>query len=154
MTFGYNTYVIENLTDSTLTISSPGFQRIILDDENYLNRKEKPTVVAQLGGEPVYAATRYITPRYENEEFRKTIAQNLEGYNIKRAITFSASFIVKKDGTVDSVQVINGITFGFNEEVCNQIKKTSKKWKPAVYDGQPVQTRMIYTIKYLDSIVR
>ncbi|MBS1659648.1 MAG: energy transducer TonB [Bacteroidetes bacterium] len=63
---------------------------------------------------------------------------------------FNASFIVNKDGVVDSVQVINGITGGFDLEVCRQLKKTSKKWKPAVYKGQPVHARMVYTIKYLD----
>jgi len=154
LSIGYDTYTIESLTDSTLTISMQGFRRIVLDDEGYLNRKENPTVVGQLGGEPVYEATRYITPRYENDDFQKTIQQNLVGYNIKKAITFSASFIVKKDGTVDSVRVMNGITYGFNEEVCKQLKRTSKKWKAAVYNGQPVHARIVYTIKYLDSIVR
>ena len=154
LTIGYDTYIIESLTDSTLTISLQGFRRIVFDEESYLNRKEKPVVVGQLGGEPVYEATRYITPRYENEDFQKTIKQNLVGYNIKRAITFNASSIVKKDGTVDSVHVINGITYGFDEEVCKQLRQTSKKWKAAVYNGQPVQARMVYTIKYLDSIVR
>jgi hypothetical protein len=155
LTIGISTYTVENLTDSTLTIFIPGFRRIILDDEEYLTRKaENLQVVDQLNGEPVYQATKYVTPRFKVENFRRTIEQNLEGYNIRKATIFIASFIVKKDGTVDKVQVIEGITSGFDAEVCKQLIKTSKKWKPAVYNGQPVQTQMTYTIKYLDSIVK
>jgi hypothetical protein len=39
LTIGVSTYIVENLTDSTLTIVIPGFRRIILDDEEYLIRK-------------------------------------------------------------------------------------------------------------------
>jgi hypothetical protein len=155
LSIGMNTYTVENLTDSTLTIFIAGFRRIVLDDEKYLNQKaEIPRIVDQLDGEPVYEASKYITPRYENEAFRKTIEQNLEGYNIRKATIFAATFVVKKDGTVDKVQVVKGITSGFDAEVCKQLKKTSKKWKPAVNNGQPIQTQMTYTIKYLDSLVR
>lgn len=138
---GVSTYTIESLTDSTLTIFIPGFRRIVLDDEHYLNQRVTTSpVVDTIDNDPVYTATRLIMPRYKGLEFRKTIEQNLAGYNIRRAITFSASFIVKKDGTVDKVQVVKGITEGFDAEVCKQLKKTSKKWSPALYNGQPVAT--------------
>jgi hypothetical protein len=155
LTIGLVTYTVENITDSTLTISIPGFRRIVLDDENYLNQKaDSPRIVGQLDGEPVYEANKYITSRYKREDFRNTIQQNLEGYNIRKATLFVASFIVKKDGSVDNVHVIKGITDGFDAEVCKQLKKTSKRWQPALYKGQLIQTQMTYTIKYLDSIIK
>jgi Gram-negative bacterial TonB protein C-terminal len=149
LTIGIATYTIESLTDSTLTISSPGFRRIVLEDETYFNKRAVPVIVGQLDGEPVYEADRYITPRYEKEDFRNSLLEGLEGYNNGLAVTFNASFIVKKDGTVDQVKVINSLSSGFDEVVCKQLTKTSKKWRPAVYNGQAVQTRMFYTIKYL-----
>ena len=152
---GLTTYTIEELTDSTLIIASPGFRRVVLDDEKRLSqRPENLHAIGVFNNEPLYEGNRFITPRYKKDGFRKFIEQNLEGYNIKKATTFTASFVVKKDGTVDSVQIIKGISDGFNAEVIRQLKKTSKDWTPAVYGGQPIQTQMLYTIKYLDSIVR
>jgi hypothetical protein len=155
LTIGMADYNIVEITDSTLTISQPGFRRVILDDENYLNQKsESPPELAPFNNKPLYKATQYITPRYKRDGLRNFIGQNLEGYNIRKAITFLAYFIVKEDGGVDSIQIINGISYGFDAEVINKLKKTSKDWTPAVYKGQPIQTQMMYSIKYLDSIVK
>lgn len=155
LTIGFTTYDIEELTDSTLIISEPGFRRILFDDENYLNQKAPiPPVAGQFDDKPLYKATRIITPRYKDGDLRKFIGQNLEGYNIRKATTFLVSFIVKEDGSVDGIQVLNGISGGFDAEVINKLKMTSKKWVPAVYKGQPVQTQMLYSIKYLDSIIK
>jgi hypothetical protein len=151
LTIGAATYIIESLTDSTLAISSPGFRRIIFEDETYLNRKAVPVVVDTLDGEQVYQANRYITPRYEKEKFYETIQTNLEGYSNGLALTFIASYIVRKDGTVDRIKVIKSFSSGFDDEFRKQLMKTSKKWHPAVYDGQAVHSRLIYTIKYVAS---
>lgn len=152
---GFATYTIEEITDSTLIISSPGFRRILLDNEDYLNRKSTNLQkIGEFNNEPVYKANEYITPRYKKEGLREFISQNLEGYNIRKAITFMASFIIKKDGSVDNIQIINGISEGFDAEVIKQLKKTSKDWTPAFHNGEPIQAQMIYTIKYLDSIVK
>ena len=154
LTIGMAHYNVDEITDSTLTISQPGFRRIILDDENYLNQKaQSPPVLPAFDNKPLYSATLYITPRYKKDGLRGFIAENLEGYNIRKAITFLASFIVKEDGSVDSIQIINGISSGFDAEVINRLKKTSKDWTPATYNGQPIQAQMTYSIKYLDSIV-
>jgi hypothetical protein len=155
LTIGFVHYTIEELTDSTLTISQQGFRRIVLEDESRLNQQAaRPAVAGELNGEPVYETTRYITPRYKKDDYRNTLQGGLDGYNIKREITFVASFIVKKDGSVDEVRVIHGITDGFDAELVKRLKKTSGNWTPAVYQGQPVQTKMVYTIHYLDSPVK
>jgi len=152
---GFTTYNIDSITDSTIILSSPGFRRIVLDDESFLSQHaEYLHKIGEFNNEPVYEANRWITPRYKKEHLREFISQNLEGYNIKKAITFMASFIVGKDGRVDSVQVTKGISEGFDAEVIRKLKATSKDWTPAVFKGEPVQTQMIYTIKYLDSTVK
>lgn len=152
---GFTTYTIEELTDSTLIIASPGFRRVVLDDEKWLSQKpENLHVIGVFNNEPLYEANKFITPRYKKDGLRNVIQQSVEGYNVKKATTFIASFIVKKDGTIDNIQIIKGITDGFDAEVTRQLKKTSKDWSPAVYKGQPIQTQILYTIKYLDSIVK
>jgi hypothetical protein len=154
LTIGFNVYLVDSITDSTLVLSLPGFRRIVLDDENYLNRDSTYLhKIGEFNSEPVFEANKRITPRYKKDNFLEYIRQNLEGYNIKKAITFTASFIVGKDGKVSNVRVQHGISDGFDAEVIKKITATSKDWTPAVFKGEPVQSQMIYTIKYLDSIV-
>jgi Gram-negative bacterial TonB protein C-terminal len=155
LTIGPTTYTIESITDSTLIVFKSGFLRMVLDNENYLNQKpENLHLIGEFKSEPLYEANKYITPLCKITAFRNFLAQNLGGYHITRAVTFVMSFIVRKDGSIDNIQVVNGISEGFDAEVVRQLTKTGKDWTAAVYKGQPIQTQVTYTIKYLDSIVR
>ena len=154
LTIGYVQYTVEEWNDSTLIIFEPGGRRYILDNEAWLNRHcPVPTVVGEAFGQPLYAANKIVTPRYKKADLRNVLQHDMDGYNIRKAITFEATFIVKVDGSVDSVRIVHSIIQGFDYEVTERIRKTSKDWTPALYQGKPVQTRMVYTIKYLDSIV-
>lgn len=63
------------------------------------------------------------------------------------------TFIVTESGKVENIKIIKGITDGFDNEIIKQLQSTSKDWKPAKYRSLPIQTKMFYEIKYLDSIV-
>jgi hypothetical protein len=63
-----------------------------------------------------------------------------------------ATFIVTEEGKVENVIVRKGITGGFDAAVTKQLLKTSKNWTPAHFKGKPVQTEMMYEIKYLDAL--
>lgn len=154
LTIGYDAYTIEELTDSTLTISLEGFRRVRFMSEDYLNNQEKYLVSAgEYNGKPLYKANRYITPRYSGkEQFRQFVQKNAEGYNIKKATYFFATFIVTESGKVENVKIVKGITDGFDRDITKQLLKTSKDWKPATFQGKPIQVEMYYDIKYLDSL--
>jgi hypothetical protein len=150
----YVEYDIEAWTDSTLIIFEPGGRRFVLENEDWLRQKAPaPPVLGVFNNEPLYATTAIVTPRYKgsSEDVSK---KNLELYDIRNAITFEATFVVKADGTIDSFGIVHGIVQGFDYEVYSQLKKTSKHWTPAMYQGRPIQTLMVYTIKYLDSHFR
>jgi len=155
LTIGFTTWSIEALTDSTLTISQAGFRRMVFYAEDYLARDTAHLVrIGEFNNEPLYKANKYITPRYKKTEFRAFIEKDLEGYNIKKANYFAVSFIISKTGAVEDIRVIKGITEGFDASVIGQLKKTSGSWTPATFQGKPIQSQLIFDIKYLDSIVK
>lgn len=150
---GIATYTIDTLTDSTLIISIPGFRRYVLYDENYLNQMtETPSKIGEFENEPVYEANHLVTPRYNKGNLYKLITSNLEekGYNVREAATFIASMIIKKDGSVDNIQIIKSIYEGYDTEAIKQLKKTNKEWTPAFYKGEPIQTQITLKIRYLN----
>jgi hypothetical protein len=152
---GFDTYQIEELTDSSLTIFLDGFRRIRFLSEQYLSNQEKHLrVIGQCNGKPLYQANQFITPRYKRRmSFPSIIQKEVEGYNIKKATHFIMTFIVDEKGRIENAKIVNGITAGFDKEVISQLMKTSKSWRPAFHKGSPVQTQMFFEIKYLDSIV-
>jgi hypothetical protein len=154
LTIGFDTYKIETLTDTSLTIALEGFRRIKFLSEGYLSGQDKNLItLGDFNGKPLYKANDYITPRYSKRiSLRNVIQKNVEAYNIKKATYFLATFIVNEEGKVENVQIIKGITDGFNNEIIKQLMKASKDWKPAYFKGRPIQTQTVYEIKYLNSL--
>ena len=138
-----------------MTIFLKGFRRVKFLSEDYLNKQSTlPELIGQHKGQPLYKANNYVTPRFsKGKSFYGEISSNVRDYNIKKATLFQVSFIVNEKGKVENVQIVKGITEGYNKEVAKLILKSSKRWKPAVFQGQPVQTKMLFEIKYLDSTV-
>ena len=154
LTIGFDTYTIEELTDTTLTIMLPAFRRVRFVAEDYVSsKKEYLDSIGTYNGKPLYRANNFITPRYTKKEiFRHRIQKNVEGYHIKNASYFKATFVVTEEGKVENVKVVNSISEGFDREIVNQLLSTSKRWKPAYFDSKPIQTEMFYDIKYLKSV--
>lgn len=152
LTIGFDTYTIEELTDTSLVIALEGFRRFRFLAETYLaNQKENLEPLGQYNAQPLYRANHFITPRYKKEKLGEQLQKNLEGYHGTEAAYFLASFVVTAEGKVENVKVVHGISEGFANEFTKQILKTSKQWQPALVNGQPVQTEMKYEIKYLKS---
>ena len=154
LTLGFDTYRIEELNDTSLTIALDGFRRMKFLSEAYLSTKEEHLdSLGQYNNKPFYKANHYITPRFKGKEnFRDFVQKDLEGFNIRKANYFLATFIVTEEGKVENVIIRNGITEGFDAAATKQLYKSSGKWAPARFKGKPIQTEMKYAIKYLDSI--
>jgi uncharacterized protein YpmB len=122
--------------------------------EDHLSNQEKNLIrLGEFKGKPLYKANNFVTPRYSKKaSLRDFIQKNIEGYNIKKATYFLATFIVTDQGKIENIQIVQGITDGLNNEIIKQLMKTSKDWKPAHFQGKPIQTQMFYDIKYLNSL--
>ncbi|RYZ27972.1 MAG: hypothetical protein EOO10_11080 [Chitinophagaceae bacterium] len=151
---GFDTYTIETLNDSVLVLFLDGFRRIKFMAEDYLSSQEKYlSSLGEYNGRSLYKASQAITPRFTGKDnFRNFIQKSVEGYNINRASYFLATFIISEEGRVENIKIIHGISEGFDREITKQLLATSKKWRPALFQGKPIQTEMFYDIKYLDSL--
>ncbi len=156
LTIGFDTYHIEELTDSSLVIKLDGFRKFSFLAEEYLSNQEQYLdSIGVYNGKPLYKANNFITPRYlKGKSLSELLQKNTEGYNIKKANRFLLTFIVTETGKIENIQVVKGITYGFDNEIIKHLQSTSKDWKAAKYKSNAIQTEMLYEIKYLDSIVR
>jgi len=59
----------------------------------------------------------------------------------------AVSFIVEKDGQLDSVKVVQPLTEYYNNESM-RIIKAMPKWKPATQNGKPARTQFTFPIKF------
>lgn len=153
---GFDTYNIEELTDTSFTIALEGFKRIKLLAEDYLSNQEVYLdSIGNFNNNTLYKANNFITPRYTGKnDFRTFIQSAGEGkYSIKKANYFLVTFVITETGELQNIKIIKGIFEGFNNEIIKQLNKTSKKWRPAYFRGKPIQTEMFYEIRYLNSPV-
>jgi hypothetical protein len=150
---GFQDYTINESTDTSLILEAPGFRRIKLLAEEYLIRKsEMPIAVDTLNGKPVYLANKIITARFQKG---KSLSNELEkyshGYNIRKLSKLRIAFIVDERGFIQNIKVLEGITEGLDNSMVEAISKTSKKWKPARYNGTPIQTLMFFESRYINT---
>ncbi len=57
------------------------------------------------------------------------------------------SFIVEKDGSLDSLKLLQTLTEYYDREALRLIK-SMPKWKPAMQNGQPVRTQFNFPVKF------
>lgn len=62
--------------------------------------------------------------------------------------TVYIEFIVNKDGTIESMAIMRGVSKALDDEALRVIKLTSGKWKPGKQNGKAVKTSMIVPIKF------
>jgi len=60
--------------------------------------------------------------------------------------TVYIQFVIKADGSVDSVKVIRGVFPDLDRQVL-KAARSMKGWKPAVRNGKPVSTKFILPLK-------
>ena len=57
------------------------------------------------------------------------------------------SFIVEKDGSIDSVTLTQPLSEYYNKEAIRLVK-AMPKWKPATGNGEPVRTQFNFPVKF------
>lgn len=61
--------------------------------------------------------------------------------------TVRVQFTVAKDGSISNIKALNDPGYGTADEACRAIRM-SKKWKPAMQNGRPVETKKIQSITF------
>ena len=156
LTIGFDTYRVDEFTDTSLVIAADGFRKISFLAEEYLAAQEKYLdSIGVYNGKPLYKANNFITPRYlMGKSLREVLQKSVESYGIPRAKHFLVTFIVTENGEIENIKIVKGITDDFDNKIIQQLRTTSKAWKAARFKSTAIQTEMFFEIKYLDSIVR
>jgi protein TonB len=81
-----------------------------------------------------WLASKVYYPKYERDH-------NIHG-------TVYISFIIERNGSVDSVKVLKGVWFNM-DRVAKEAVSSMPIWTPAIQDGQPVRYRCNIPIHFL-----
>lgn len=151
LTIGLQAYVVEELTDSTLVFYADGFRRFRFVSEAVFKKRQQPDTTSPFNDHTVYIVSKYLSPRIK--KVRGAISDKLsEVHTVKKAATFTATFVVTDQGKVDGVKIVNSIAADYDNEFVKQIKKTSGNWVPAKIGNTPVYSLVTFEVMYMDSI--
>src|SRR5690606_17512554 len=103
----------------------------------------------------IYKASQKIHPMFSNSNgFDSALQKNMKPYGKymrfsgKSNELFFATFIVRKSGVVNNIRIIQGLDDKFNKEFVAACKKTEKKWIPAYYNNEPVDSQVTIEISF------
>ncbi|QNF32542.1 TonB family protein [Adhaeribacter swui] len=109
----------------------------------------------QINPERVFNATEVeVQPRYG--KLPESIYQFL-GSNIRYPVTASLngvsgtvilSFIIRKDGKMDSLGVASNPGYGLDQEALRVIKMSANNWKPALIKNEAVACRVYFPVRF------
>ena len=110
------------------------------DKKNVLPPDKIYTVVEK---QPVFPGGFDALIKYLGSEVKYPVEAQEKGIQ-GRVVT---SFIVRKDGTIDSIKVMRGIDPMLDAEAM-RVVKAMPKWKPAEHEGEKVSVRYVLPIQF------
>lgn len=165
--FGYvsNSFLVEKLSADELVLlqmgqggfESPDCLRYYFIPEHVYQNNiplKANDVLAISGQDTLYAASPKVYAKYKgNVSFHDFLTVNIPAY--KGVVTsdnyFLASFIVRKTGEVDSLQILEGISPVFDKQFVKAFNKAKGKWQPATIGGRKVDVRMHEQFRFVSS---
>ncbi len=144
-------------TDQTNMSNGVGIK--VVDDtvsENYVEEHLKSTPLSLKGAkDSLVEADEIVTFPDKNAQFlngeksiKDFIKENIE-YPKDTEVkgTVYVSFVIKRDGSMNNVKLLKGISPQLDEEAL-RVVKLMLKWIPGKKDGKDVNTRMVLPIKF------
>ncbi|RZF61429.1 energy transducer TonB [Sphingobacterium corticibacterium] len=104
----------------------------------------------------VYKASRKIHPTFSNpyglrhalQTAMPSYSKYMMGFSQDYGRLFLATFVVRKSGSVDNIKILQGMDDKFNKEFIKTCSKMAKNWKPAYYNGEPVDAQVTLEIDF------
>lgn len=154
LTIGQRSYIVEELTDTSLVFYRADRDRYRFVSEAVYSERQQPDTTERFNGHTLYIANRYLTPRYKKERslYNMVFDKLYVIYPVKKETTFLAKFVVTDEGKIAGVKIVKEIAEEHSNEFIRQIQKTSGDWFPAKLHNIPVYSEVTFEIKYLDAL--
>ena len=142
-------YIIESITDTSLTLSVPNNRRMYLLAEGHSPCGDRYVIkMGEFNGHPYYKAFSYLMPSNSGEPLFNAIEKAIHFDRQRQKITVSFSFIVDEKGMVQGAKIVRSYSPEVDAIVLEQLQKSSGKWQPPTTCGAPVATGLSYTFEY------
>lgn len=165
--FGHisNSFLVEKLSADELVMLQMGqggfespdcLRYYFIPEEKYQSSipLKSTDVLAITGIDTLYAASPKVYATYKgNVSFHDYLTAHIQAYKgvVASDNFFLASFIVRKTGEVDSLQIMEGISPIFDKQFVRAFNKAKGKWQPATIGGRSVDVRMYEQFRFVSS---
>ena len=161
--FIINSFLIERLDSVTMVLVQKGIDgfdeseciRYYFQKEN-LYQKSLPLraedIVSINRKDTLFRASEKVHAKFKGQvSFHKFLTENIPEYSNVVASNnyFLVTFIVRKNGEVDSVRVLEGINKNFEKQFLKAFNKARKNWIPAQFNGLNVDVLMSEEFKFV-----
>jgi hypothetical protein len=163
--FQVNDFLVEKLSSDELILIQKGrgsFRdsdciRLFFDQEKrYQNSiAVRPSDIFSISDvDTIYKASEKIYPEFNSD---KSFYEFCSDYiSEKKAVMstnnfFLATFIIRKSGAIDNVQVLEKINDRFEKQFRTALKKSERLWTPGQIGDKNVDTQMKATFKFVSS---
>ncbi len=165
--YGYvmNSFQINKITNDELILVQKGKNGYSDDDcYKYYFIKEKiyqsqlilnPSEILSIkNNDTVYKSTKKIHAKFLGDKsFFDFCSDNIPERNAVMATNnlFLATFIVRKSGIVDSIQILENINKRFEKQFRKALEKSKNLWEPGEIDGRKVDVQMKISFRFVSS---
>jgi hypothetical protein len=163
--FQVNNFLIDKLTPDELILIQKGrgtfddsdcIKLYFVEEKKYQNSIAlRPSDIFSINNvDTIYKASEKVYPEFNSDKSFYDFCS--EYIPEKQAVMstnsfFLATFIVRKSGIIDNVQVLEKINDKFEKQFRVALKKSTKYWAPAKVNGHDVDTQMNVTFKFISS---
>ncbi|MNK17176.1 hypothetical protein D3C87_353610 [compost metagenome] len=104
------------------------------------------------GTDTIYKASQKIHPKFAGVDLNDFFSQELGSKKKPREGVHLVSFIINKQGGIDSLKTIKSMGPKFEEMFEKSFRKTQNMWTPAYLNRKPVSVLRYFRIRYYGSI--
>jgi tetratricopeptide (TPR) repeat protein len=144
-------YKIEQSSDIKLVLqqinpdSTETALKIVFTPAHLYNIGFIPDRYRTKGGDTIYVfKPNYLEPFFMDGEVNASqyISENFD-FPEFRAADFYTRFIITATGEVKGIEILKSTSDRYNNKLIAAIKKTEGKWKPAIWEGKPVNVEVM-----------
>jgi hypothetical protein len=160
---GFVNYIIKEISSDSLILieeSRNGFDNsaikyLLIRERNYQNALplvDETLIVRKL--DTIYIESEKIRAKFIKEEsFREFLNQNIIEYSnvISEDNYFMATFIINKNGRIDSIEIHKGINKTFDKQFIKAVYKSSGLWEPAKLNDKNVNVLHTEIFKFVSN---